>query len=167
VTFHNGWRQIEHGCFDKINVYGQVTSFMKETNLLQHNYKYTNEYSDAGLLVKHTWEKDIYGETAKGKVWQRTISAGQPQSINKLWKMPVPEKEQPVLRYAYTYKKVYTIEYTEYSEMGDWTKATVFLDGVPFVFLEREITYSADAKKLVESNSINDLHKFTPPKKRI
>ncbi len=167
VTFHNGWRQIEHTSFDKINVYGQVTSFMKETDFPQNNYKYTNEYSDAGLLVKHTWEKDIYSETAKGKVWQRTMSAGQPQSKNKLWKMTAPEKEQPVLRYAYTYKKVYTLEYTEYSEMGDWTKATVFLDDVPFMFLEREITYSADDKKPVESHSINDLHKCTPPKKRI
>ncbi len=162
VFYHNGWRHIEYMSYDKTNAHGQVTHFVKETTYPRNNYKYTNEYSHKGLLIKHTWEKDIYSDTAKGKVWQRTISAGQPQSRNKLWQVTVPDKEQPVLRYAYTYKKVYTFKYTEYSEMGDWTKATVFLDDVPFMFLEREITYSDDAKKPVESHSINDLYKFKP-----
>lgn len=76
--------------------------------------------------------------------------------------MTVPDKEQPVLRYAYTYKKVYTFKYTEYNEMGDWTKATLFLDDVPFMFLEREITYFADAKKPVEIFSIDDFYKRKP-----
>lgn len=140
VAYKDGWRLIEYMSYDKINAHNQVTHFVKETIYPRNNYKYTNEYSHKGLLVKHTWEKDIYGETAKGKIWKRTITMNKPISERKAWKRTIPEKE-PVLRYAYTYKKVYTFKYSHYNKRGDWTKATVYLDGAPYMFLERKITY--------------------------
>lgn len=140
VAYNNGWRLIEYMSYDKTNAHGQVTHFVKETTYPRNNYKYTNEYSHKGLLIKHTWEKDIYSETAKGKVWQRTITINEPISERQAWKRTIP-KEEPIFRYAYTYKKVYTFKYTCYNKRGDWTKATVYLDGTPYMFLERKITY--------------------------